>query len=54
MLILRHYGRVIDKFNNSFAIAIFSVNLRITNGAIVEKRAIICLLYLLNEFGDLS
>ena len=50
-----HYGRIIDKLNKSCAIALFSVNLRITkNGAIVEKRGILCLPYLLNEFGDLT
>ena len=48
-----HYGRIIDKHNKSCAIALFSVNLRITkNGAIV--RGILCLPYLLNEFGDLT
>ena len=50
-----HYGRNIDKLNKSCAIALFSVNLRITkNGAMVEKRGILCLPYLLNEFGDLT
>ena len=50
-----HYGRIIDKLNKSCAIALFPVNLRITeNGAIVEKRGILCLPYLLNEFGDLT
>ena len=50
-----HYGRIIDKLNKSCAIALFSVNLRITkNGAIVEKHGILCLPYLLNEFGDLT
>ena len=50
-----HYGRIIDKHNKSCAIALFSVSLRITkNGAIVEKRGILCLPYLLNEFGDLT
>ena len=50
-----HYGRIIDKLNKSCAIALFSVNLRITkNGTIVEKRGILCLPYLLNEFGDLA
>ena len=50
-----HYGRIIDKLNKSCEIALFSVNLRvIKNGAIVEKRGILCLPYLLNEFGDLT
>ena len=50
-----HYGRIIDKLNKSCAIAFFSVNLRIRkSGAIVEKRGILCLRYLLNEFGDLA
>ena len=49
------YGRNIDKLNKSCAIALFSVNPRITkNGAMVEKRGILCLPYLLNEFGDLT
>ena len=50
-----HYGRIIDTLYKSCAIALFSVNLRITkNGAIVEKRGILCLPYLLNEFGDMN
>ena len=50
-----HYGRIIDKLNKSCAISIFCVDLRITkNGAIVEKRGILCLPYLLNEFGDMN
>ena len=49
------YGRIIDKFNKSCALSIFFVNIRITkNGAIVEKRGIFCLPYLLNEFGGLN
>ena len=49
-----HYGRIIDTHNKSCAIALFSVNLITKNGAIVEKRGILCLPYLLNEFGDLT
>ena len=48
-----HNGWIIDKLNNSCAIAIISVKLRITkNGAIVEKCGILFLPYLLNDFGD--